>query len=84
MHHFLIFGLSTKMAILHRLIVRSGLPKTELLFFLYLIPLFHNALASLISIFVPLPFMACMFLLRCSLVSTSIIIARTATYISMI
>src|ERR1035437_820395 len=67
------YSLSMKIAILYFLIVRSGFPKTDLSFFLYLIPLAHKALARNTSIFVFLLRIAFMFFVRCSAVKTSML-----------
>lgn len=50
----------------------SGHPKTFLLFLVKKRPLFLNALEHVISIFVPLPFIARIFIERCFGVLTSI------------
>src|SRR5690606_22685634 len=60
---------STKMASLMLLKVKSGFPKTVLLFFRYRWPLAKRVLANKSSDFVPVDLLACIFFFLCSLVN---------------
>src|SRR5690606_5671734 len=67
-------SLSQKTATLYFLKVKSGFPKTDLSFFLYRKPFFHNSFPNKVSILEPLLLTACIFFLRCSLLKLAIYI----------